>query len=213
MTISAKASSRWRPLAASVLRYGSHLGIAVLAALPWLFVLSGTYTGDPVKELIHYYGMGALRLLLLTLLISPLASWLSFGQLNRLRRPLGLWSAAWASTHLVLWLWLEEAWDIGLIVSEIGHRWYILLGMVGWAVLVVLSLTSLPKLIKRMGKQWKVLHGAIYPVSIVVCIHFWLSLKSGWIEPAIYTGMALVLLLVRKQKVSRWVKSLSIRAA
>ncbi|MBB5212521.1 protein-methionine-sulfoxide reductase heme-binding subunit MsrQ [Microbulbifer hydrolyticus] len=198
----------WRKRLVIVLQVCVHAG--ALLPLLWLFVAinRGDLGGDPVKELIHYLGMGALRLLLLTLLVSPLARALHFGQLNRVRRPLGLWCFTWASLHFSAWLALDLALDWSLIGSELVKRTYILLGFTAWLMLLALAVTSLPVLMRKMGKNWKKLHGVLYPVVLLVCWHFWWSVKSGWIEPAIYLSIALALLIWRRQSVVRWVRSL-----
>ncbi len=198
---------QWRKVVAVTLQIAVHLG----AALPllWLFfaVNAGLLGGDPVKELIHFLGIGALRLLMLTLLVSPLAQWLSFGQLNRLRRPLGLWCAAWASVHFAAWLALDLALDWSLIGGELVERTYILLGFAAWLLLLAMALTSMPKLMRLMGKNWKKLHGFAYVVLLLGCWHFWWSVKSGWMEPAIYLAVALLLLLWRRDKIYKWLRS------
>ena len=197
----------WRKPLANLLQVGVHLGAA--APLLWLFyaVNAGRLGGDPVVELIHYLGIGTLRLLLLTLLISPLARLLGYGQLNRLRRPLGLWSFAWATLHFSAWMALDLGFDWSLIGSELVKRTYILIGFAAWLALLALAITSLPALMRRMGKNWKKLHGLLYVVVLLACWHFWWSLKSGWIEPAIYLGIALLLLVWRRDSVGRWLRS------
>ncbi|WP_346840012.1 protein-methionine-sulfoxide reductase heme-binding subunit MsrQ [Microbulbifer sp. SAOS-129_SWC] len=199
--------TQWRKPAAITLQLFVHIG--ALAPLLWLFyaVNAGLLGGDPVKELIHYLGAGAMRLLLLTLLVAPLSQALGFGQLNRLRRPLGLWCFAWASLHFSAWLALDLAFDWPLIGGELVKRTYILVGFAAWLTLLALAVTSLPALLRRMGKRWKKLHGLIYPVALLACWHFWWSVKSGWIEPAIYLAVAALLLLWRRDKVRKWLRS------
>ncbi|WP_066967284.1 sulfite oxidase heme-binding subunit YedZ [Microbulbifer sp. Q7] len=197
----------WRKPLATTLQIGVHLG--ALLPLLWLFVAisQGRLGGDPVKELIHYLGMGAIRLLLLTLLVSPLAKSLHFGQLNRLRRPLGLWCFAWATLHFLTWLALDLGLDWSLIGGELVKRTYILLGFSAWLMLLALAITSFPALLKKMGRNWKKLHGLLYIVVLLACWHFWWSVKSGWIEPAVYFGVAIILLAWRRDSVRRWLKS------
>ncbi|WOX06790.1 protein-methionine-sulfoxide reductase heme-binding subunit MsrQ [Microbulbifer pacificus] len=192
---------------AGLLQIGVHIG--ALLPLLWLFyaINAGRLGGDPVVELIHYLGMGTIRLLLLTLLVSPLAKSLRFGQLNRLRRPLGLWCFVWASLHFSAWLALDLGLDWSLIGEELVKRTYILLGFTCWLILLALAITSIPALLRKMGKNWKKLHGLLYVAVLLACWHFWWSVKSGWIEPAIYLVVALLLLLWRKNSVIRWMKS------
>lgn len=183
------------------------LGVHVGSALPliWLFwaLPAGKLGGDPVPELIHYLGLGGLRLLMLTLLVSPLARWFSNPLLNRLRRPLGLWAFVWVTLHFSAWLGLDLAFSWSLIGREIVKRSYILIGFTVWLVLLALSVTSVPGLVRKMGRKWKSLHRLIYPAVILSCIHFWWSLKSGWIEPFIYLILAIALIALRNQMIRR----------
>lgn len=182
---------------AKLLQAGVHL--CALAPLLWLFwaIPAGKLGGDPVEELIHYLGVGGLRLLLLTLLVTPLARALAFPQMIRIRRPLGLWSFFWVSLHFATWMALDLGFTWGLIGEEIVKRTYILVGFTVWLILAALAVTSIPRLVRTMGKRWKKLHRWIYPAAILGCIHFWWSLKSGWIEPAIYLLLAGLLVSAR----------------
>lgn len=206
------ASPTWRKVRNGLMLATVHVG----AALPLLWLLlalqHGALGGDPVQALTHYLGMGALRLLLLTLLVTPLAQLSGWSMFNRLRRPLGLWCFVWASLHFTVWLTLDLALDWSLIGGELVKRTYILLGFSAWLLLAALAITSVPWLLRRMGRHWKRLHGLIYPVVILVCVHFWWSVKSGWIEPAIYWVLALALLWIRHRKVRRWLTSLGFPA-
>ena len=179
------------------LQVAVHVGS--LLPLAWLFwaVPAGELGGDPVPELIHYLGLGGLRLLILTLLITPLVRWTSKPLLNRLRRPLGLWAFVWVTLHFSAWLGLDLIFAWSLIGEEIIKRTYILVGFTVWLILLALAVTSIPGLVRSMGRKWKSLHRLIYPAVVLGCIHFWWSLKSGWIEPAIYLVVALFLISLR----------------
>lgn len=193
-------------LVALALRILTH--VIALGLLVWLYVaaINGWLGGEPVEAIIHYLGIGALRLLLFTLAISPLAKLLNFGQLNKLRRPLGLWCFVWASLHFAAWLWLDLALDWSLIGGELVKRSFIILGFISWLVLLALAITSLPPLMRALGRRWKILHAWIYPLGIAVCFHFWWSLKSGWIEPVIYLGVFTVLISLRRKKALAFLK-------
>ena len=184
---------------------GIHLLVHILALLflilLYLEIINGTLGGEPVEAVIHYLGIGALRLLLLTLCISPVAKHLQLGQLNKLRRPLGLWCFTWASLHFLAWLWLDLGLDWNLIGGELVKRGYIVLGFVSWLILLTLAITSLPVLMRRLGRHWKTLHAWIYLASMTTSIHFWWSLKSGWTEPVIYLAALTALLLLRSSRI------------
>ena len=191
-----------------IVRWILHPTVHLGSVLPLLWLVyaipHNLLGGDPVKDLIHYLGLGALRLLLLTLAITPLVNIFGFKQLNRLRRPLGLWCYAWASLHFFSWLYLDLGFDWSLIGSEIVKRTYILIGFSAWLILGAMAVTSLPALVRKMGKRWKKLHGLIYLAVLLGCWHFWWSLKSGWIEPAFYLVVVALLFWFRRDKIVRW---------
>ncbi|MFQ2270118.1 protein-methionine-sulfoxide reductase heme-binding subunit MsrQ [Aeromonas enteropelogenes] len=187
----------------TLLRALVHLG--ALGFLLWLgfAIPAGRLGGDPVPELIHYLGKGALNLLLLTLLVSPLAKRWRQGLLIKLRRPLGLWSLAWALLHFMAWLGLDLQFDWGLIAGELVKRSYIVVGLVALLLLIALGITSLPALQRVMGPAWQKLHNWVYAIALLVPVHYWWSVKSGWLEPLIYVALACALLLPRRDRLLR----------
>lgn len=189
----------------NTLRVCVHIG--ALAPLLWLYwaIPQGVLGADPVKELTHFLGIGALRLLLLTLCISPLARALKFGLLVRLRRPLGLWCFVWAALHFSTWLALDLTFEWSLIGEELVKRTYILVGFLALLLLLALAITSIPKIMRSMGRRWKQLHRSIYLIVLLVCLHFWWSVKSGWIEPCSYLIIALFLLWLRRDNIMSYV--------
>ncbi len=166
-----------------LLQAGVHAGS--LLPLLWLFwaLPAGRFGGDPVPELIHYLGLGGLRLLILTLSVTPLVRWSGKPLLNRLRRPLGLWAFVWVTLHFAAWISLDLIFAWALIGQEIVKRSYILIGFAVWLILLVLAVTSIPRLVRAMGRRWKFLHRLIYPAAILGCIHFWWSLRLARAAP------------------------------
>ncbi len=181
----------------------------LLAALPLLWLVwavnAGRLSADPVPELLQFLGLWALRLLLLTLCISPLAKMLKNGALIRVRRLVGLWCFVYASLHLGVWLLLDLQLAWGLIGGEILKRGFITLGMLSWVVLLLLAATSTQGWQRRLGRRWQRLHNGIYLVALLIPIHFWWSVKSGWIEPFLYLAVSLALLWWRRDKLLRLV--------
>lgn len=182
----------------------AHIG--PLAGLLWLLwaVPNGLLGGDPVPGIIHWLGKGALNVLLLCLCVSPLARGLKTGALMRLRRPLGLWALVWASLHLGSWLLLDLQLDWSLIGHELVTRSYIVLGMLGWVILLALGVTSLPRLVRVLGPRWQKLHNWVYLVALLGPVHYWWSVKSGWQEPLFYLLLAGGLLALRRRLLRPW---------
>ena len=171
----------------------------VVITLYWQ-AINDTLGGDPVKEVIHTTGMGALNLLLLSLLVSPLAKRLKAGWLMRVRRLLGLYCFFYALLHLTSYAAFELQFDFSLLASEIIDRPYITVGMVAFTVLLALAITSPNALKRKLGRSWQKLHNWVYLVAILVPVHFWWSVKSDISEPLVYFTAAGLLLFWRRSK-------------
>ena len=177
--------------------------------LPFLWLIlsinQGWLSADPAKDIQHFTGRMALKFLLGTLLVTPLARYSKQPLLIRVRRLLGLWCFAWATLHLVSYALLELGIDnLGLLGSELISRPYLTLGIISWFILLLLSLTSFQKAQKRLGRNWQKLHNAIYIVLILAPIHYLWSVKTFSPQPWIYAFIALVLLLWRYKKFRGW---------
>ncbi|WP_416684007.1 protein-methionine-sulfoxide reductase heme-binding subunit MsrQ [Erwinia sp. BNK-25] len=176
--------------------------------LPFLWLIlsinQGWLSADPAKDIQHFTGRMALKFLLGTLLVTPLARYGKQPLLIRVRRLLGLWCFAWATLHLVSYALLELGIDnLGLLGSELISRPYLTLGIISWFILL-LSLTSFQKAQKKLGRNWQKLHNAIYIVLILAPIHYLWSVKTFSPQPWIYAFIALVLLLWRYKKFRGW---------
>ncbi|GAB1263163.1 protein-methionine-sulfoxide reductase heme-binding subunit MsrQ [Aurantivibrio plasticivorans] len=162
---------------------------------------------DPVEYLTHFSGENALRLLLLSLAVTPIAKRLKQPLVIRLRRPLGLWCFAYASLHLGVWLSLDLQFQWALIGEEIVQRNYLLVGFAAWAIMLPLAITSLPALQRALGNRWKKLHHWVYLVALLAPLHFIWSVKSGLTEPLIYLAVALVLLSFRYRTLTKYIRA------
>jgi len=149
----------------------------------------------------------ALKFLLGTLLVTPLARYGRQPLLIRVRRLLGLWCFAWATLHLVSYSLLELGIaNLSLLGSELISRPYLTLGIISWFILLLLSLTSFQKAQRKLGKNWQKLHNAIYLVLILAPVHYLWSVKTFSPQPWIYASLALILLLWRYKKFRQWLR-------
>lgn len=98
----------------------------------------------------------ALKFLLATLLVSPLARYAKQPLLIRVRRLLGLWCFARATLHLTSYTLLELGINnLALLGSEIITRPYLTLGMISWAILLALAVTSTQAMQRKLGRRWQ----------------------------------------------------------
>lgn len=183
------------------------LHLAGFLPLIWLFwaVSQGQLSADPVKDIQHFTGRMALKFLLATLLISPLARYAKQPLLMRTRRLLGLWCFAWASIHLTSYSVLELGiQNLSLLGQEIVTRPYLLLGLACWLILLALAVTSTQAMQRKLGRRWQLLHNFVYLVAILAPIHYLWSVKIISPQPLIYAGVAIALLLCRYKKFRQW---------
>jgi sulfoxide reductase heme-binding subunit YedZ len=186
-----------------------HLGALIPLINLYFLAFEDKLGVDPVETVIHFTGIGALNLLLLTLLVSPLAKITKQGSLLKTRRLLGLYAYTYALFHLVNFLAFEVQFDGELFVSEVIKRPYITVGMVAFCLLTGLAITSINKLKRSMGKSWQTLHNFSYVIMLLVTIHFYWSVKSELTSPLFYFFLAIVLLMFRYKKIKRLILSLS----
>lgn len=183
------------------------LHLAGFLPLVWLFwaVSQGQLSADPVKDIQHFTGRMALKFLLATLLISPLARYAKQPLLMRTRRLLGLWCFAWASIHLTSYSVLELGiQNLSLLGQEIVTRPYLLLGLACWLILLALAVTSTQAMQRKLGRRWQLLHNFVYLVAILAPIHYLWSVKIISPQPLIYAVVAIALLLCRYKKFRQW---------
>jgi len=185
------------------------LHLAAFLPFAWLFwaVSQGQLSADPVKDIQHFTGRMALKLLLATLLVTPLARYAKQPLLIRVRRLLGLWCFAWASLHLTSYSLLELGIrNFSLLGQEIVTRPYLLLGFTCWLILLALAITSTQAMQRKLGRRWQLLHNFVYLVAILAPIHFLWSVKIISPLPVIYFGCAIALLACRYKKFRQWVR-------
>jgi sulfoxide reductase heme-binding subunit YedZ len=161
---------------------------------------------DPVEAIIHFTGIGAFNLLLLSLAITPISKRFKISLLVKVRRLVGLYSFTYALLHLTNFLVFEVQFDWLLFLNEIIDRPYITIGMAGLLILLMLAITSVSALKKRMGKNWQKLHNWVYLAVIFVGIHFYWSVKSDIIEPSIYLFISIMFLALRFEKFKKRIK-------
>jgi sulfoxide reductase heme-binding subunit YedZ len=186
------------------------IAIHLLSFLPllalYVLAFSDQLGADPVKEVIHFTGIGAFNILLLSLLLTPLAKKYRQGYLLQTRRLLGLYSFTYAVCHLLSFLAFEVQFDFGLFIDEIIDRPYITVGMIALIILFSLALTSITSLKRKMGKSWQRLHNWVYGAGLLIALHFLWSVKSEVIEPGIYAVITIFLISLRRDKIKRWFK-------
>jgi len=207
--ISQKISKNWReykrPLG-SILHPLVHIG----SILPYVVGLwdfwKNNLGANPILEITQRTGRTAIIILMLSLAVSPLRLLLNWPQINKLRRPLGLYAFSYAAVHFSIFIVLDYGFHWQSILQEILNRKFILFGFTAGVILLLLTVTSLTFFLKQLGKRWKKLHRFVYAAGALAGTHFILAVKPGVLRPWYYAAVMFILLAFRFPPVQTWVK-------
>ncbi len=199
---------------AQVRRYGKPLVFA-LALIPafwliynWVLAFDGQLNGlgfNPQEASNRFTGDWAMRMLLLTLALTPLSKAFKSSKPILFRRMIGNFAFFYACLHITSYVWLDMLFDWPELWKDVLKRLYITVGVTSFLLLLPLAVTSTKGWIKRMGaKRWNRLHRLIYAVAPLVILHFIMMRKGFQLEPFIYGAILLALLAFRLPKLARY---------
>ncbi len=167
--------------------------VAMIAMYPL-----GMLGANPIRELEHFSGEWALRLLACSLAVTPLIKLTRWGFLIPERRFLGLATFYWAALHLSIYIGLDMFFDVSDIVEDVLKHLYITVGMLSFLLMVPLAITSTKGWIKRLGgKKWNALHRLVYVSAVAGCVHYIWGVKKDVEEPIMYASVFVVLFAFR----------------
>ena len=175
------------------------LFVAGLLPFAWLFygALMNTLGANPAEALIRSTGDWTLRLLCITLAVTPLRVIAHQPALARFRRMLGLFAFFYVVLHFLAYAWLDMGLDIDAIVRDIPKRPFALVGFLAFVLMIPLAATSFNRAIKALGaKRWQALHKSVYAIVLLGLLHFfWMkAAKNNFAEVAVYAAIIGVLL-------------------
>ncbi|WP_425097655.1 sulfite oxidase heme-binding subunit YedZ [Tropicibacter sp. S64] len=156
-----------------------------LLALPPAFWSYEALTSDNARIihiLVHPTGEWAARLLILTLMATPLVmlfkGWRGPQWLKKNRRYLGVAAFGYAALHTLFYV-LDKG-SVDTVLSEFT-RFYIWTGWVAFAIFVPLAVTSMDYFMRLMGPRWKALQRWTYAAAVLTLLH-WAALHN-WGHP------------------------------
>lgn len=155
------------------LRGQSFYGEYVLATGDWaIWLLMATMAVTPVR------------------LLLPSAAWPLW--LAQQRRYLGVAAFGYASIHTAAYL-IRLA-DLPRIVAEAVQS-AMLTGWVAWLLMAALAATSNDRSVRSLGKRWKRLHVAVYPIAVLAVLHWaWSAFDplAAWLHAAVLACIVLI---------------------
>ena len=180
-------------------------GYLLWAALTYGLGYNPVLGANPIEAITRDLGDWALRFLLVTLAITPLAKITKRAEWARFRRMLGLYAFTYAILHVTSYVVLDQFFAWGEIWADILKRRYITVGMIVIVLLLPLAVTSTQGWVRRLGfRRWKRLHWLVYPAAMGGVLHFFWMVKADIREPLIYAGVLAVLLGWRVMKVRKF---------
>lgn len=172
-----------------------------LGLLPAVWLVSAAALNllgaNPAEALERATGDWALRLLCVTLAITPVRTVCALPALARFRRMAGLFTYFYAALHLLAYSWFDMGFELADIAQDIPKRPFILVGFTAMVLLTPLALTSFNRAIKALGaRYWQRLHRLVHAVAVLAIVHFfWMrAAKHNFAEVAAYATVLAVLL-------------------
>jgi sulfoxide reductase heme-binding subunit YedZ len=168
--------------------------LAPLAALVWRLFTDPLVT-NPIDVATDTLGDWTLRILLLSLTMTPLRVLFGLSWPVTLRRLLGLFAFFYAALHFSVWLVVDHFFDWPEMAADVVKRPYITVGFTALVLLVPLAATSTAGMIRRLGPvAWRRLHRLVYLIGILGVLHYLWLVKVGVHTPYYYAlWLALVL--------------------
>jgi sulfoxide reductase heme-binding subunit YedZ len=175
--------------------------VFVSALVPLLWLVRRTLQNDlgvnPAETLQLQTGLWALRVLLATLAVTPIRRLTGWHRVIQYRRMLGLFAFFYASLHVLTWIVLDQYFDVRAMLADVVKRPFITAGMLAFVTMVPLALTSTKGWIRRLGRNWQVLHRLIYVSGAAAALHFVWKVKIAIGEPVYYAAILAALLAFR----------------
>ena len=173
-------------------------GLFVAGLLPALWLAWAAATGglgaNPIEALAKETGRWALRLLLLTLCVTPLRRLTGRPELGRVRRMLGLFAFFYACLHLLNYVVLDLFFRWEEILADVVEKPFMTVGLATFLLLLPLAVTSTRGWQRRLGRRWARLHRLVYVAGVAAVVHFLWAVKADLREPLVYAALLGLLL-------------------
>ena len=190
ITLDRKTKAKW-------LLYATHIAVWIPLVILFFDFWYHRLGPEPIRQVTRRTGEWALIFLLGSLAITPLNIVFGWKQLFPLRKWLGLYAFMYVCLHFLSFVGLDYQFAWGFIIEEITRRYYAIVGFAAFLILLPLAATSTKWAMRKLRKNWRRLHRLVYLAGLLGVIHFALSVKNAYTEPAMYGLLLALLLLIR----------------
>lgn len=183
------------------------LSLLPLIRLIWLG-MHDDLGANPVEFITRSTGTWALVFLCITLAMTPLRLLNGTAIWIKMRRMFGLFCFFYALLHFLIWIWLDQNFDVSAMIKDVVDRPFITMGFISFVFLIPLALTSNQWSLRSLGKNWSLLHKLVYIIAFTAIAHYWWH-KAGKNDlgtVSIYGLVILLLLAFRIPKVKQLFK-------
>ena len=178
-----------------------NIPVHILAAVPLALTAYEYFTGTlPIvldRHLVIRFGAVGLAFLVASFAITPIGILTHRTDLKPIRRPLGVYGFCYIALHLLAYAWLSNGFDWAFILRDLAERRAMSAGLLGFALLIPLALTSTNGWQRRLGRRWKALHRLVYfAVPLSILHYFWLERDiKDWV--LVYAVLVTLLFAIR----------------
>ena len=173
--------------------------LLLLPSMLWgIMLVQGNLGINPIEKLMDELGKMALRLIIVTLIISSLSQYRFLRSLQNIRRMIGITAFYYVSCHFLTYIVLDHFFNWKFIIKDIVKRPFITFGFINLILLLPMVFTSTNAMVKKLSfKIWKKIHYLIYIIAPLAALHFYLLKKADKTEPLVYLGIIFLLLFWR----------------
>jgi methionine sulfoxide reductase heme-binding subunit len=178
----------------------------LLCLAPLAYLIYSLYQDpgvNPIETFTNFTGIWTLRLIMITLAITPLRWLTGLNQLVNYRRLVGLFAFFYGSIHFVTYIvttfFIEgfSNFDASGLAADLTTRPYIIAGFTAFVLMIPLAITSTAGWIRRLGgRNWNWLHRLIYISAAAAVLHYYwkVSVKLVPVNPRNYAILLAILL-------------------
>jgi len=153
---------------------------------------------NPIEAILNRFGFWTLTFVMLALVPTPLQALFGWKWVAPYRRTIGLFAFFYGSLHFATYVGVDQFFDWRAIAADIVKRKFITIGMLAFALLVPLALTSSDRAVRRLGYvRWKRLHRLVYAAAVCGVVHFVWRVKADLQQPLIFASVLALLMAAR----------------
>ncbi len=181
----------------SLLKLASFL--LLCAPVVWMLVewQTGRLSPKPVTDLLRESGDWAMRMIVISLAVTPLRWVTRWNKLILVRRMFGLAALYYTLLHIALWcVDLDYAWV--QIFTETFLRLFLTVGLAATLLMAALGVTSNDYSIRRLGAaRWNALHQWTYAATLLSLVHTFMEVRLDATEATLLGGFFVLLMAFR----------------